>query len=269
MDAGGTGYMFQTDTDFPTDVVLLDGVVEIQDTTFKRATLDSNIYTHHFLMLDTSKPQRPAFACENGQRAKYVPLPGSVIMGGAAEDAEAHYSTKTTIGKKTGYHIKKGSSMLMNIDIVNYNPDDMDMYASADMEYIPSIPEDYLDAAPVFVPVSACDAGFTLPGIVQMPHGQTRFSLNSSGIIAAEDSVMFTFRGHMHDGGSNIEVEVNNKPVCNSRALYGGPGHVGRTSAGKSWETISDMVTCPEAVMIKKGDKIALKANYDLVAHPA
>jgi hypothetical protein len=31
IDGGGTGYTFQADSDFPTNIVLLDGVVEIQD----------------------------------------------------------------------------------------------------------------------------------------------------------------------------------------------------------------------------------------------
>jgi hypothetical protein len=270
MDGGGTGYNFRADSDFPSDVILLDGIVEIQDEKFQRATLDNNVYTHHFLIFDMGKPQKPSFTCDNGRSAKYVPVPGSVMIGGAAEDAEAHYLTKSVVpGKKTGYHIKKDSPIIMNIDIVNYNSEDINVYASADMEYIDGKPAEYLDASPVFVPVTACDPLAMLPGIIQMPKGQSKFSLQSSGIIAAEDSILFTFRGHMHDGGSNIEVKVNDKMVCNSRAFYGGPGHVGKTSDGKTWETISDMVTCPEGVVVRKGDKISLNANYDLDAHPA
>jgi hypothetical protein len=270
MDGGGTGYMFQTDSDFPTDVLLLDGIVEIQSEKFKRVTLDENIYTHHFLAYDMSKPQKPSFTCEGGRSIKYVPVPGTVILGGAAEDAEAHYGTTAAAapGKRTGYHVKKNSMVVMNIDIVNYNKEDMIVYAAADIEYIPGRPAEYLDASPVFVPVTACDPKNFIPGIVQMPTGQSKWSLKSEGIIAAEDSILFLFRGHMHDGGSNIEVKVNDEAVCDSRAIYGGPGHIGKTSDGKTWETIRDMVTCPEGIVVRKGDKISLKANYDVVAHP-
>ena len=269
MDGGGTGHNFLTDSDFPTDMVLLDAVVEIQDEKFKRLSLKENFYTHHFLAYDTGKPQKASFACENGRPAKYVPVPSSVIFGGAAEDAEAHYGTPRIPGKKTGYHVKKNSPILMNIDVVNYNKGDMNVYASAEMEYIPGRPAEYLDVYPVFVPVTACDPGSMLPGIVQMPKGQSKWSLQSNGIVAAEDSILFLFRGHMHDGGSNVETKVNGKTVCNSRALYGGDGKVGKTSDGKNWETIGDMVTCPDGVVVKKGDKISLNANYDLIAHPA
>jgi hypothetical protein len=269
MDGKGTGYNFLADSDFPTDIVLLDSSVEIQDEKFKRVTLDDNIYTHHFLVYDMGKPQRPSFACENGRKARYVPVPASVLVGGAAEDAAAHYATPTVPGKKTGYHIKKDSPVMMNIDIVNYNNDDMNVYASVDMEYIPGRPAEYLDVSPVFVPVTACDSAAMLPGIVQMPKGQSKWSLKSTGIIAGEDSILFLFRGHMHDGGSNVEIKINDKMACNSRALYGGPGHVGKTSEGNPWETIGNMVTCPEGLVVKKGDKISITANYDLDAHPA
>jgi hypothetical protein len=269
MDGGGTGYNFMADSDFPTDVVLLDSIVQIGDEKNKRLMLEDNVYAHHFLVFDMGKPQRRSFACDNSQSAKLLPIPGSVLMGGAAEDAEAHYGTPKVPGKKTGYYITKNSPIMMNIDVVNYNKDDLNVYASADMEYIPGKPAEYLDVSPVFIPVTSCNPGFNLAGIVQMPKGQTKWSLKSTGITAAEDSILFLFRGHMHDGGSNVEVKVNEKTVCDSRALYGGPGHVGKTSDGKDWETIRDMVTCPEGVVVKKGDKISLAANYDVIAHPA
>lgn len=73
----------------------------------------------------------------------------------------------------------------------------------------------------------------------------------------------------MPDGGENVEVRINDKMVCDSKAFYGGPGHVGNSHDGKSWETIRDMYTCPEGVVVKKGDRIELSAKYDLDAHPA
>jgi hypothetical protein len=269
MDGGGTGYAFQSDGDFPTDITILSGVVEIQSEKFKHLTLDDNIYTHHFLIYDMDKPQQPNFACEGGAAIKYVPVPSSVVLGGAAEDAESRYTiTKEVAGKKTGYYVKKESRLLMNVDIVNYNKEDMDIYASADISYIPGQPADYLDVNPIFVPLAACDAGNMLPGIVKVPKGQKTWSLQSKGIVVAQDSILFLFRGHMHDGGSNIDVKINDKLVCDSKALYGGPGHVGKLADGKNWETISDMVTCSDGILVKKGDKVALSAHYDVVVHP-
>ncbi|KAE9991312.1 hypothetical protein EG327_000153 [Venturia inaequalis] len=270
MDGGGTGYQFRTDTDFPTDITLLDGIVEIHNKEGKRLTLEENVYTHHFLMYDMGKPQKPTFSCENNQKIRYVPMPGSVIMGGAAEDAEAHYSTTTVMaGKKTGYYAKKDTPIIANIDIVNSKKEDMEVYPSADMEFIPGRPEGYLDASPVFLPVTGCDTKDLVPGIVQTPKGATKWQLNSKGVVANEDAILFVFRGHMHDGGEYIDLKVNDELACNSLAVYGGKGHVGKNADGKVWETIGDMKTCPEGVVVKKGDRISMSASYDLAAHPA
>ncbi|QDS68679.1 hypothetical protein FKW77_002226 [Venturia effusa] len=270
MDGGGTGYQFKTDTDFPTDITLLDGIVEIHNKEGQRLTLEDNIYTHHFLMFDLGKAQKATFTCENDLKIRYVPMPGPVVMGGAAEDAEAHYSTTTVMpGKKTGYYVKKDTPILGNIDIVNSNKEDMEVYPSADMEYLTGRPEGFLDASPVFLPVTGCDSKDLMPGIVQTPKGQHKWTLNSKGVMANEDAILYLFRGHMHDGGANIALKINDELACDSQAIYGGKGHVGKNADGKMWETIGDMKTCPGGVVVKKGDKISMTANYDLMAHPA
>jgi hypothetical protein len=72
----------------------------------------------------------------------------------------------------------------------------------------------------------------------------------------------------MHDGGVNIILKVNDKEVCNSRAVYGGLGHVAKVD-GKVWETISESTYCNNTVPVKKGDKIYMQTNYDVELHPS
>lgn len=172
-------------------------------------------------------------------------------------------------GKQTGYYAKKDTPIIANIDIVNSNKEDIEVYPSADMEFLPGRPDDYLDASPVFLPVAGCDSKDFVPGIVQTPKGQTKWTVTSKDVLVNEDAILFVFRGHMHDGGSNIDLKVNDKLACDSQAVYGGKGHVGKNADGTTWETIGDMKTCPEGVVVRKGDRISMSANYDLVAHPA
>jgi hypothetical protein len=79
---------------------------------------------------------------------------------------------------------------------------------------------------------------------------------------------------------------VNEKTACTSDAIYGGgsdyvksvpmagmPGMSGGSSSdkdanGKAFATISHMTECTDPIEIKKGDKITLSANYDLITHP-
>lgn len=73
----------------------------------------------------------------------------------------------------------------------------------------------------------------------------------------------------MHDGGTNIEFWVNDKLICDSKAIYGGQAGTRTGANGEVWETMSGVVECTEPIQVKKGDRVYLQSNYDLVKHPA
>ena len=75
-----------------------------------------------------------------------------------------------------------------------------------------------------------------------------------------------TFHLDMHDGGTDIKILLNDKPVCTSEAIYGAKM---TTGDGKDWKTISRMTDCERPFTVKKGDNIKLVVNYDESAHPA
>jgi hypothetical protein len=90
-------------------------------------------------------------------------------------------------------------------------------------------------------------------------------------------------RGHMHDGGDHIVLKLNDKVVCDSKAIYSkdtrGPGASGhshsrrtvntpRMSAEESWEVITEMTQCTEPVRVRKDDKLSMVSFYDGAKHP-
>jgi hypothetical protein len=64
-------------------------------------------------------------------------------------------------------------------------------------------------------------------------------------------------------------VKVNGQVVCDSKAVYGGDGRSSKDGNGKTEETLSGQTDCSPALKVKKGDKLAVLANYDLELHPA
>jgi hypothetical protein len=70
----------------------------------------------------------------------------------------------------------------------------------------------------------------------------------------------------MHDGGSSIQILVNDKWACTSNAIYGTKM---KSADGKEWTTISQMTECAQPIEVKKGDQIKLVATFDEIAHPA
>lgn len=90
--------------------------------------------------------------------------------------------------------------------------------------------------------------------------------LDGTGHVITNDGTLITARGHMHDGGSGMEVLVNGKSTCVSDAEYATAYAVAGTKA--NWKTISKMGDCTKAVYVKKGDNVTIIAKYDTEAHP-
>jgi hypothetical protein len=95
--------------------------------------------------------------------------------------------------------------------------------------------------------------------------------------------LIILFRGHLHDGGDHILLKVNDKVVCDSKAVYskdtrgaGASGHShSRRSADpptapaeENWEVITSMTQCTRPVRVRAGDKISMVSFYDGVKHP-
>jgi hypothetical protein len=85
--------------------------------------------------------------------------------------------------------------------------------------------------------------------------------------------------GHLHDGGTNIQLLVDDKVVCDSKATYGGsPEFIGKGMGGGHHggpsPHISNMSLCVTnqsfggLTEVKAGQKWTLKALYDYNAYP-
>jgi hypothetical protein len=86
----------------------------------------------------------------------------------------------------------------------------------------------------------------------------------------------------LHNGGDSVELTLNDKVACMSVAKYsstgeGGHGHGGGgmggiggmgTDQGIKGETLASISKCTDPIAIKKGDKLKVKANFDLDKHP-
>jgi hypothetical protein len=70
------------------------------------------------------------------------------------------------------------------------------------------------------------------------------------------------------DGGVSIVAKLNGQVLCTSEATYGIDDTIKKAN-GESWATIRQMSVCSKSpVKLKKGDTIAVEANYDFDLHP-
>jgi hypothetical protein len=72
----------------------------------------------------------------------------------------------------------------------------------------------------------------------------------------------------MHDGGERVEILVNAKQICDSKAIYGGSATTTAVD-GQEWATISKMESCTDPVKVEAGDSLQIISHFDLDKHPA
>jgi hypothetical protein len=78
---------------------------------------------------------------------------------------------------------------------------------------------------------------------------------NSTKFQVTDDSTIIWARGHLHAGGEKMILIINDKEVCTSVPKY------------NDATVITAMSLCPEAIPLKKGDTMSVKAIYDLSKH--
>jgi len=100
------------------------------------------------------------------------------------------------------------------------------------------------------------------------PQGATRYNLTSPPTPLPMDGYIVASQGHVHDGGVNIVLKLNDRVICDSQAVYGGDGSETVGADGKKWMTISAMTECNKPIEVKKGDVIVTEAIYDTDLHP-
>jgi hypothetical protein len=265
MDAGGTSYFNLVDSDFPKDITILNSKTEVQTKNFVRAATSSGIYNHHNAFMDVTKPPLDVYGCSDPKLfVKDQEKSVSLIAAGATEVTTAEFAALKG-DLKTGYHLGTNGMIINYIDVVNYNNTIQEIYTSTEFEYIQGKPAGYLESNQYRVDPGIC--GGVSGSSIHPPHGVKRFSVNSTGIIMQQTGYILNSYGHMHDGGVNIILKVNDKLVCDSRALYGGPG-AETVVDGKVWKTIREVTKCLDPIPVKKGDRVYMQANYDTELHP-
>ncbi|KAF2435217.1 hypothetical protein EJ08DRAFT_656841 [Tothia fuscella] len=249
-------------TGIPLDATLLFSSNTLQYIDGKIADQASGVYNHHVAFIDLNK-STPLFSSCPGPAAMFTKTP-STIMGASEEIGQSAYSTPD--GKfNSGYYIGKNDKIIMSGEVVNYTNDTKVIYSVSDIEYIPGRPVGSLDVFVQILSVSQCDGGNIM---LHAPEGKKVFSFESKNMTVLHDGYILSRRGHLHDGGVNIDFKINGKTICDSKAIYGGEKGTFK-SGDEVWETVSGTSECHEPFKVQKGDSVTISAHYDLVKHPA
>jgi hypothetical protein len=264
MDKGGTSFANSIDSDFPRDITILRARTDVQNKDGKVMELKDGLYNHHTAFFDITKYNPSPYTCAN-QKPAFGISTVPIFAAGASENAVQVFMANGS-DIKTGYYLRSFGTVMNLIDLVNYNEEDLEVYTSTVLDYVPGKPTGYRDSYMTLVEPGLC--GGQHGAAIRPPSGVSKFSVNSTNIVMLQSGYFVYTMGHVHDGGVNIVLKVNDVEKCDSRALYGGEGHT-TTVDGKIWETIRETTPCTGTVRVQKGDRIYMQANYDVVLHPS
>jgi len=250
-DSGQQNFMFSIPRDiFCRDCTVLKGHIGLANEKGEQMIPQKNsgIYIHHILTFDTTKRGGNFInSCTNGLGA----IVGSKFVGSGEDNnnVPVYYTTKDKT-HNGGFHIGANDAFMMNADLVSMNTNTSQIYMTFDMEYLPGKVGE--DASETLLTVEACGGSrlrTSTSGPTNSTSGKYTFTQNGKIVLA---------KGHLHAGGDKMQMFINNKLVCESKAIYGGV---------KGDAAINEMTICPE-ITVKTGDVMTFTAIYDVSKHP-
>jgi hypothetical protein len=224
------------------------------------ATPAKGVYIHHVLTTDVSKKTEPFLSsCNAPTRPGYSVSslrPGSTGFVGVGEDSGDNpvLYTQSDGQLDAGYWVKKGDTFDATVVLVNYNKEAKNVLITYDLEWAPGLVG--TNTKGMLISVSQCAGG----RIKTSSTGPT--TTKSGNFTLLENGKIFAARGHLHDGGVQMNLYINGKPSCVSKATYG------EGIAGSETKTINSMSMCKDPVSVKKGDTLSMGVEYDLHKYP-
>ncbi|KAE9970644.1 hypothetical protein EG328_006128 [Venturia inaequalis] len=228
------------------ECMVLAAKMETSDKTGQKIGITEGIYTHHFITIDMGRNQVPnpvkstcppksasAKPADHSHGRRQLPdiatsgLFGagmSVFVGKGNEAGRSVFaSTNNTV--KSGFYVSGKDKMYMTAELVNYEPEDRDIYVMIDYEYIPSTdgkrPADYMDVGMGAIAVDGCLVTSLAPP------SDKAIKYKSPDWDVTHNGYLVNIAPHLHDGAMDINVYLNGNKICTSNAIYGGDREVG------------------------------------------
>ena len=265
------------------DCVLLGLTADLEYDDGRVADVASGAWLHHTVLLNFNEKMKD-------------PVCGTkwdVLFEAGNEKTNITFAVHNS-AMKTGYHLKPSDQFLMNAELMNLENKVKWTWLTLTYDYVEGTQLEYKDARVVWLSIGAhrC-AG----AIEKNPFGETNltkseqptqlaFTEYSMPWIAPQDGYILGGNGHVHEGGTGIDIFKNDQLVCTSTPHYskspllsgvGGMSHNKRQSIPLSSSSVEntaiehidrqDGCELSKEISIKKGDSMYIKVSYDFTLH--
>jgi hypothetical protein len=214
----------------------------------KEAHIDSGMWLHHMVL--HNNVHRDNFCFFQTQR----------IFATGNERVTRRLNTHGN----WGYYLGSSDKFSQVLELMNESKESKTVYVTVKYEWLADSKADgYKKVSPLWLDVTGgCGKG-------DVPAKKGKYELSENWKSNLEGPFLEAV-GHVHDGGANIKIYVNDKEVCVSDQVYGAkPEYVEPASMGSQagMKHISECGVCQNFSNLQKGDKVRMVANYDAKKH--
>jgi hypothetical protein len=245
------------------DCMLLEIASNLEYANGKIANTDTGSWLHHVLLINTGPTVRD-YMC-GGKKMEVIMEDGNERMPNRFYEPAAPF--------KSGYHLSADDKLVVTTELMNLDPKEKYVWLTISYEYLDGPPKaNFKQGHQLFLSIGPSCSGFVNPyGASNLTAGgqpKTRvFSEKSIPWKSPVNGYILGTGGHLHDGGTSLEVLRNKNVICNSLAVYQrSAGGMGGMSSGAGMH-IAQMKQCANLGALHKGDTITLRANYNFDKH--
>jgi hypothetical protein len=198
---------------------------------------------------------------------------------------------------QSGYLITPKDTFTLDTQLMNLQDKEKWVWVTITYDIVENPSNDMKTGRNAWMSLSPWTAG-ACPATFENKFGETNltstlqpkkdvFAEHSLPWVADADGFILATGGHMHDGGVNTEIFLNDKKICTSNSEYGTgagehahadkpkggpegmPGAAGGPASNAEIPHIQKQTRCTfkDGMPIKKGDSMYIVANYDFTKH--
>ncbi|TKA80773.1 hypothetical protein B0A49_00510 [Cryomyces minteri] len=219
------------------------------------ANANTSLWLHHTFLVNTNRVDSVCGADSPGER----------FFASGNEREAADITVNGT--NHAGYYLGPSDNVGMLVELMNQGATEQTAFLTITYEYVPSFPAQWYKVNPVWLDIQSCN-GSEAPAQANATFAlsmQPPWTSNFTGRITS-------MIGHLHDGGTHIEVTKNNTVICNCVATYGqNPAYTDAANSSmmampgmpaSSMQRISSISTCDSGT-VNVGDQFSVNAYYN------
>ncbi|RDI80934.1 hypothetical protein Vi05172_g9131 [Venturia inaequalis] len=236
----------------------------------KSANVDSGAWCHHIDLTVSGSDYTCPVSVSSLLTLSVPSMFANRIFSGGNERTAIRTNSKSKYGLdlETG----PGKSVVFGgvYELMSEATKPITVYMTLTWEFVPKSTPGYKKAVMVWLDVTDCARESEFPS----PEG--KYEKASKEWVMGHDGELLMGIGHVHDGGTQVDLYHNSKISCSSKQVYanrrGGyveatDGSVIKSMVMPEGSHISDVGVCKDWGEVKKGDKLKVIAYYDDKMH--